>query len=288
MDELTAAMKAREFLSGLGQLALPVSIDVYAKAAGATVSIDYLQPGESGWSFQKPSGSWCICCNRQDRPERQRFTVCHEVAHIVLGLPPEHNYGPAWSYSKRPAAEMWCDVFAAELLLPHKLFKPQVDIADLGLSAIDDLAGVFEASVMATGSRFAAFSGSLCAFVISEEGKVRYCSRSPSLREAKAWVAAGSPLPDGSLAKQLRAGAATLGPIEVEPDLWFPDWDREGALYEDARHLAQWDQTLTLLWFEDDDLPPPIKDRGRWEEDNFGLRELDGVLPWPGRSRRRR
>lgn len=286
MDELTVALKAREFISKVGPLALPVSIEAYAAAAGATVNVDELEPGEAGWSFQKPNGDWCICVNRADRPERQRFTVCHEVAHIALGLPHEHSHGPAWSYAKRPPTEVWCDVFASELLLPHKLFKPQVDAAELGLSAIDELAGVFEASTMATGSRFAAFSGSLCAWVLSEQGKVRYCSRSPSLRDAKAWVSAGSMLPDGSLSKRLRAGSAGAGPVEVEADVWFPDWDREGTLYEDSRHLNQWDQTLALLWFEDDDLPPR-EGRARWEEATFGLRELDGVLPWPGRRKRR-
>lgn len=286
MDELTVALKAREFISKMGPLALPVSIEAYAAAAGATVNVDDLQPGEAGWSFQKPNGDWCICVNRTDRLERQRFTVCHEVAHIALGLPHQHSYGPAWSYAKRPATEVWCDVFASELLLPHKLFKPQVDAADLGLSAIDELAGIFEASTMATGSRFAAFSGSLCAWVLSEQGKIRYCSRSPSLRDAKAWVSAGSALPDGSLSKRLRTGSAGAGPIEVESDVWFPDWDREGTLYEDARHLTQWDQTLALLWFEDDDLPPR-EGRAKWEEESYGLRELDGVLPWPGRRKRR-
>lgn len=287
MDELSVSMEAREFIAKLGQLALPVSVEAYAAAAGATIKVDDLEPGESGWSFQKPDGAWCICVNRQDRAERQRFTVCHEVAHIALGLPHEHSHGPSWSYAKRPATEVWCDVFASELLLPHKLFKPQVDAAELGLSAIDALADVFESSTMATGSRFAAFSGNLCAFVLSEQGKVRYCSRSPSLRDAKAWITPGSALPEGSLSKRLRAGAGESGPIEIEADVWFSDWDREGALYEDARHLSQWDQTLALLWFDDDDLPPPRQGRDRWEEETFGLRELDGELPWPGRRKRR-
>ncbi len=107
------------------------------------------------------------------------------------------------------------------------------------------------------------------------------------MRDAKAWVSTGAALPDGSLSKRLRAGAAEAGPVEVEADVWFSDWDREGTLYEDARHLSQWDQTLALLWFEDDDLPPPREGRARWEEETYGLRELDGQLSWPGRRKRR-
>ena len=78
------------------------------------------------------------------------------------------------------------------------------------------------------------------------------------------------------------------GPEESEPEQWFEEWERDGALYEDVRHLGSWDQTLTLLWFDDEDLPPPAAARKRWEEEAHGLRELDGELPWPGKSKRRR
>jgi hypothetical protein len=42
-------------------------------------------------------------------------------------------------------------------------------------------------------------------------------------------------------------------------------------------HLGQWDQTLTLLWFDDEELPPTTPERKRWEEETYGLRELDGI-----------
>lgn len=123
--------------------------------------------------------------------------------------------------------------------------------------------------------------------MLSEGGKVRYSSRSTSLRDAKAWVRLCMELPTDSYSARTRAGAAASGPEAAEPDRWFDDWERDGALYEDVRHLGAWDQTLTLLWF-DDDLPPPPTERQRWEEETYGLRELDGELPWPGKSRRRK
>ena len=78
------------------------------------------------------------------------------------------------------------------------------------------------------------------------------------------------------------------GPEVAEPDDWFRGWEREGGLLEDAVHLPQWDQTLTLLWFEDEELPPQKgdpRDLNRDEEGEQGVKELDGVLPWPGKSR---
>lgn len=60
-------------------------------------------------------GKHYICMNANDRPERHRFTICHELAHIVVGLKPELNALPWWSYAKRSSEEIICDVFAAEL-----------------------------------------------------------------------------------------------------------------------------------------------------------------------------
>lgn len=65
-------------------------------------------------------------------------------------------------------------MFASELLLPYKLFKPVVDKAEFSLAEIDRLASDCEASILATGSRFAVFASTPCAFVFAEGGKVRY------------------------------------------------------------------------------------------------------------------
>ncbi|MGR9297003.1 ImmA/IrrE family metallo-endopeptidase [Rhizobium leguminosarum] len=286
MDELTVVSAARAFISKCGPLAQPVSVETYAAAISGTITKEALNDGEDGWSFKTPKGKFKICvnCNQNDR--RQRFTVCHEVAHAILDIAPDHSQ-PSWSFGKRPQGEIFCDIFAAELLLPYKLFKPQVDMAEMGLAAVSTLADDFDASLLATGSRFATFSKNLCAFVVSEGGKVRYSARSANLRQAKGWIRPGSLLPEGSYSARARAGEKSSGPQEAEADEWFEDWDRDGGLFEDVLHVAQWDQTLTLLWYEEDDAPPRRLERKQWEEEAYGLRELDGNLPWPGRRRRR-
>ncbi len=286
LDELFVATKAREFIRLCGPLSLPVSVDKYAAQIDGVVAAETLEANEDAWSFREISGKYRICVNCAHNSRRQRFSVCHEVAHVVLEITSDHS-SPSWSYSRRPPGELACDVFAAELLLPYKMFKPRVDAADMGLASISDLADEFEASLISTGSRFATFSGSLCAFVISEGGKVRYSARSTRLREAKGWVKPGSSLPLDSLSARVRGGERPAGPEEAEPEQWFEGWERDGSLYEDARHLGQWDQTLTLLWLDDEELPPPSSERKQWDEETYGIRELDGVLPWPGRRKRK-
>jgi len=294
IDEFRAVIKAREFVRKVNPATIPVPVEIYAREVGAVIRPQNdLGPDEAGYCF-KSNGKHFICTNANDSPERQRFTVCHEIAHIVLGLPSQHAASPWWSYAKRPLAEILCDVFAAELLLPYDLFQPQAEKSSVSLVSIDVLAERFQASVTATGSRYAAVVTVPLAFVLSEQGKVRYASRSNPLKDAYAWIPPRLDLPDGCFSKKVRAGAACDGPEEVDAGIWFSDWERGGTLLEEARHLALWDQTLTLLWFENGEVPPEKvrDDRGeiqRIEDDeNDGLlKELDGKLRWPGKRRRR-
>lgn len=292
MEEFSVVMKARQLVQLVNLATIPAPVEAYVERVGAILRVDMnIDDNEPGWSFKNKNRQY-ICVNGKDSPERQRFTICHELAHIVLGLPSEHQEMPSWSYLKRSQAEIFCDIFAAELLLPYGLFKPMADKAAIGFSSVDNLASSFLASTMATGSRFAAVLKAPCAFVLSEKGKVRYASRSTALRDAGTWIAPRIEMPQGSLSARLRSGAVCDDSEEVEAAKWFQHWERGGVLLEEARHLERWDQTLTLLWFEDEEVPPP-KCRGyegdsRDEDDeDVLLKELDGILPWPGKKRRR-
>ena len=250
-----------------------------------------LDDNEPGYFLPHPSGKKYIYVNGNNSPERQRFTVCHELAHIILGLPSDHQQVPSWNYAKKSENEMFCDIFAAELLLPYGLFKPLAEKLPMSLSSVDELAAKFVTSTMATGSRFAVVRKAPCAFVLSEKGKVRYASRSTGLRDAGAWIPPRFEVPQGSISAKLRAGTPCDGREEIEADEWFQHWERGGTLLEEARHLERWDQTLTLLWFEDEEVP--AENRRVWEnssqsqEDAELLPELDGVLRFHSKKKRR-
>jgi Zn-dependent peptidase ImmA (M78 family) len=285
VDEFTAAMRARAFVRKVNRDAIPVSLEAYIAELGAVLRFETdLETSEPGYFF-KSSGKHYICVNANDSLPRQRFTACHKIAHIVLGLPSEHEAMPWWSYAKRSANEIYCDVFAAELLLPHRLFEPLVARAEIGWSTVSELGTRFLVSDTATASRLATVINVPCAFVLSEEGRVRYGSRSRSLRDAGGWISPQAPLPSTSASARARAGQRCQDCEEIAADLWFSDWRRGGVLLEEARHLKQWDQTLTLLWFEDEEIPSEQHNYEPSEEQ--GLAELDGVLPWPGKRHRR-
>jgi Zn-dependent peptidase ImmA (M78 family) len=287
VDEFAAVIKAREFVRKANPDSIPVRVEAYIDEAKAVLrKQNDLGPEEPGWSFCS-GGKHYICVNASDRPERQRFTICHELAHILLGIKSEHNALPWWSYAKRPPGEIICDVFAAELLLPYRSFKSIADDTAIEMRSIEELADRFLASITATGSRFVAVHTAPCAFVLSEQGKVRYASRSNALRDACGWIQPRLDLPRGSLSERIRGGAAPDGPEKVDADIWLADWERGGVLFEEAKHFSQCDQTLTLLSFVNDEVPPAKKEELREDEEELGLQELDGNLRWPSKKRRR-
>jgi Zn-dependent peptidase ImmA (M78 family) len=287
MDEFAVISRARAFVREINSTAIPAPIQAYLHKVNGNAKCDNaLKPGEGGYSFES-KGVFFIRVNGNDGTERQNYTICHEIAHKVLALPTEHESGPWWSYAKRSPNEIACDTFAAELLLPYHVFKPLAELTEFGFEALGRLADRFEASLSATGSRFATVLDAPCACVLAEQGTIRYAARSKSLREAGGWISPRSPLPGVSLAEKLRVGSNYSGPLQIAADRWFDNWTRGGEGLEDAKHFRDWDQTLSLIWFEDEEVPAP-KRSAREEEEEMGLRPLDGILPWSGKSRRRR
>ena len=154
---------------------------------------------------------------------------------------------------------------------------------------IQRMADLFNTSFHAAASRFASLSDMPCAFVTMERGAVRYAARSTSLRQVGAWIPPKSIIPIGSVAHRIRSsGISAAETDEVSQDIWFDNWEKGLDLWELSRHYARTDTTTSLVWFDSDDLPEVEVNRfGARVEDNGGLAELTGELPWPGRSRRR-
>ena len=290
MDEFTAVLRARQFIRQIGIDAIPVDIDHYLKAAQAIYRVRHDFADDVSGNTTRISGRHCIFVNGRHTFERQRFTILHEIAHIVLELPSIHDSvlktATLMSYARRPLEEVCCDAFAAECLLPYDLFKKDVDRHSVDFGSVERLAAAYDASLTCTGSRFAFVNEALCAFVLIESGVVRYVSSSKLMRERKCWIEIGMRLPQGSAAQKIRAGDTVDGPIEVDPGLWIDNPRRGGTyLLEEARLLPEWNQVLSLLWFEDDS---GNSDDGFDDVDDEGrLEELDGMLPWPSKKRRR-
>lgn len=291
MDELTVQAKAREFMQGLDLSRIRDDLSVYVDKVKARVRTEEMEDGESGYTLTKRDGSSTITVNELERIERRRFSICHEIGHLVLGLSSNHEAIPPWSYAKRDENEVWCDMFAAELLMPYEDFKASVDGEEPSFELVERLRDQYRTSFPATASRVAAVSDYPCAFVTMDAKVLRYAARSVPLKRLNAWIAPRTPIPPGSLVHGVVAeGEREGGPGTVDQDVWFVDWPKGYDLTEIARHYPEYDQAFSLLWFEEDDGPSePVKTytKAAPSHDEDLLRELDGNLPWRGKSKRR-
>lgn len=102
---------------------MPVSVVKIARHFGVNIvknSVhNWLKPSQSGISFVTESGDWVIVYDDSDSIGRRRFTVAHELGHILLGHPLREGAQHTRTFNKtRPKIESEADMFAARVLSP--------------------------------------------------------------------------------------------------------------------------------------------------------------------------
>ncbi|WP_017167408.1 ImmA/IrrE family metallo-endopeptidase [Xanthomonas phaseoli] len=289
MDEAGVRQLARRFVANLDISSIRDDLSPYLIAANAKLRREPLDEGESGYTVPGKNGKSVITVNELESVERQRFTICHEIAHVVLGLPSKHEEVPQWGYAKRDPNEVFCDVFASELLMPYKEWLATVPKEEPSLALIEQMAAQFGTSFPAAASRYASLTDYPCAFVTMDRGVVRYSVLSKALREVKAWIPPRTNIPSGSVAHRLRElGENGADSAWVAQDIWFENWEKGLELCEIARHFSLRDTTTSLLWVDQEELPEVEHDRfGKSWEDDGGLPELTGELTWEKPRKRR-
>lgn len=154
--------RARQLLARLGIHSTPTPVEKVAKALGAQVRFSPFDDELSGMVHVK-DGVPIIGVNSLHHPNRQRFTIAHEIGHLELhrqmittNVHVDKNFpalmrDPA-SATGTERVEIEANQFAAELLMPRKLIEQelagkQFDIDDDG--PIEGLAKKFRVSKQA-------------------------------------------------------------------------------------------------------------------------------------------
>ena len=114
-------------------------------------------PG-SGELYREKDG-YRILCSSDQPPSRQRFTVAHELAHVIL----ERTGRNAPRAGK--SVERVCNMLAAECLMPTSVFEARLP-ATLTLSEVVRLARNFDTSITSTAIRCAQIRP-LCIFGVT-------------------------------------------------------------------------------------------------------------------------
>lgn len=164
-EKRAARERAQQLLSEFGVHSPPVPVERIAKSLGAQIQYSPFDGDLSGMAFIK-DGIPIIGVNSLHHPNRQRFTLAHELAHILLHRSEIESTVHVDKGSLRRDAlaaagiddkEITANAFAAELLMPQAFLAAALDGRTIDTEddgAIKDLAKRFKVSEAAMRFRF--------------------------------------------------------------------------------------------------------------------------------------
>lgn len=279
-----------EILRQVPEMPIPVPIEELAAAVDITAIHRMTTNGfEGGLVTQAERRDGIILVNGGSSPERQRFTIGHELGHYLImsheGVRTGHFTCQKEDMALRKAdrdnramrMEVEANRFAAGILMPLLRFKPQMrELGSPDLEHVLALAGRYQTSMEATAFHYAIHHDDPCAIILSKGGVVRRVYKPvqfPFIETAR-----GRPLPFPSFTMQLPADQR-IGWGDVDHGVWLSRQDgRRCLLQEQAlRYGGGW--MMTLLTYDpleveaEDEIPDALS---VWESPRF-----------PSRTRRR-
>src|SRR5262245_3139875 len=170
-----ALRRAHEIAEGDASRTLPVDI----VALGHQLGISSIEPREmidDGYVGRRSDGTFVIRYRRSNSPERTRFTIAHEIAHLIIArvtgvdiMEAKHRRG--CSYEETTANRI-----AAELLMPERLIHDRLQSAPPDWKTILGMRSVFQVSTTALVRR-----------IIDVEGVLAILIRAP-LAKPNGWI----------------------------------------------------------------------------------------------------
>ncbi len=125
-------------------------VNAFEIASREGIKIAYFNPAEKTQNIAGllDKEAETIYLNTDDSPERQNFTLAHELAHYFLDHKP-NEYGVNWRNTQylasKPGKEREADCFAAELLMPAGLIRKiqkELELQDDDTIALSRVFGV--------------------------------------------------------------------------------------------------------------------------------------------------
>ncbi len=147
--------RARALLSKSGASLVPVDLDAVLKHLGIRLLLEGMSDDLSGLLVIK-GGKRAIGVNRTHHRNRQRFTIAHEIGHLVLHHKTfedprnDLHWDRKWAYFRSTETagpqeqEVEANQFAAELLMPESPLRDTIKRERIDLSSDIDIARLAE------------------------------------------------------------------------------------------------------------------------------------------------
>ncbi len=231
--------------------------DILIREIAASRNVFVIEDGLKGADARLTrDGKFGIIRIRGDIPElgRRRFALGHELGHWLL-----HAHLSQIEFCTRKdiegyvnsEPELAASAFAAELLMPGRLFRPRCRSADPDLGLVKCLASDFATTLTATAARFVEECKADCVAVFSENGIIkRWVKR--QYDGPPVWFRSQQALSESTLAWTcMSGGEAPAKMTSVPPESWFPEIPSVREVYEHSIKLGNYPTVLTLLWIRD-------------------------------------
>jgi len=147
--------RATEVLKAAGCRDLPIDVFLVAEHLGAEVQPEFTDPDISGGLYRRSDGP-VIGVNALHHSNRQRFTIAHEIGHLVLHREEDFFIDRDFrrdgtSGNAEDVLEVEANKFAACLLMPKQLVIDESEalVKPLRSEAVEALARDFKVSQQA-------------------------------------------------------------------------------------------------------------------------------------------
>lgn len=148
LDRIDTPEKLLLFAESKGVTTTPLDIEKVIGLFGVQLEYINMDDDISGMLKKNESGNWLISVNQDHHPNRQRYTLAHELGHYCLHKHLENDFEDRIYFrgGDTNEVERQANNFANEILMPESRFKSY--IRD-GITRIDDLASKFKVSSLA-------------------------------------------------------------------------------------------------------------------------------------------
>lgn len=299
LNGFIAAAKITRWLEFGGYLTLPIDLDRVRELLPETpLGLGTLLKPPAPLTLKSCEGAlvrnphneteWGVFYNPTSRPERQRFTIAHELGHFVLHRATQSafNCDKESIYAGTDGLkqiEREADDFASNLLMPGNLLRERIEGKHIDFRLMGSLAKEFGVSLESMCIRFVKYTEQRAVLVYWDHGFMKYQWRSKSaVRTGVKLRSHSDPQepPIGTLAADDSISQEWDG-IEMPANRWCANEPEQITLRELKHTWVGKNRVLSLLILESA-APRPFVRNG-WEEeqqhDSFDRFVDSGQLP---------
>jgi len=258
-----------EILSDLG-IRDPDDLDIEAIALHCGALIQYKPLSGCEARIMGLDDSAIITINSNSSSERKRFSGGHELGHWMRDRGTatfqcnEQMFVREWSEDN---PEKRANRFAADLLLPARMFRPLSKDLPITFASVEKLAAIFKMSRSATAIRLVEY-GSYAAMLICSSPAGRQWYVASSTVNGKLWPL-DRPGQSTQATAPIQGRVAASGPQDRRADQWIKNFRADQYWVKEDSMLWANQSVLSLIWWEDES---QLIDQENFEEESGSWR----------------